>query len=142
MSVSQSYVQESAPEYKYEGDEKDEERNRPVYHELGPKDNSNFHDSIKEKDWESFEKLLKKYKGQYYKRKRIQAKEIEKDCYESHLLVVLYSTIGRKNIFSTHSTKAFCVVDLSSRHAVTLQPQQVAAGYSYSVIVEDQRPSV
>ena len=79
MSVPQSYVQESAPEYKYEGDEKDEERNRPVYHELGPKDNSKFHDSIKEKDWESFEKLLKKYKGQYYKRKRIQAKEIEKD---------------------------------------------------------------
>lgn len=62
--------------------EKGEQQNHqadPGYRELEPEDNSKFHDSIKEEDWEKLGKLIKRYKSHYYKKKRIQAKEIEKE---------------------------------------------------------------
>lgn len=61
--------------------EKGEERNLqpdPGYHELESGDNSKFHDSIKDEDWDKLTKLLSKYNWHYYKKKRIQAREIEK----------------------------------------------------------------
>ncbi|KAL3913822.1 MAG: hypothetical protein SGILL_006339 [Bacillariaceae sp.] len=37
--------------------------------------NAKFHDTIKEHDWETLEKLLKKYDSSYYKKKHLQVKE-------------------------------------------------------------------
>ena len=62
-------------------DEKDEEHDLqpdPGYHELKSGDNSKFHDTIKDEDWDKLTKLLSKYKSDYYKKKRHQAREIEK----------------------------------------------------------------
>eukprot|EP00537_Pseudo-nitzschia_pungens_P013219 CAMPEP_0172391258 /NCGR_PEP_ID=MMETSP1061-20121228/7698_1 /TAXON_ID=37318 /ORGANISM="Pseudo-nitzschia pungens, Strain cf. pungens" /LENGTH=1127 /DNA_ID=CAMNT_0013121825 /DNA_START=136 /DNA_END=3519 /DNA_ORIENTATION=- len=46
-------------------------------HELEEEDDSRYHDCIKENDWDMLKKLLKKYKGDYFKKKRMQAREKE-----------------------------------------------------------------
>lgn len=50
----------------------------PDYHELGPRDFSKFHDTIKEEDWDKLEKLIKNYKAHYFKKKRVEARDLEK----------------------------------------------------------------
>ena len=83
MDASHSHsVGDSLYGYEREETEKGEEQNpqpNPGYREIGPRDNSKFHDSIKAEDWDKLKKLLKRYKPYYYKKKRIQAREIEKE---------------------------------------------------------------
>ena len=82
MDESQSSLPESETGYGEEDQEKVEEQDvqpEPVYRQLEPGDNSKFHDTIKEEDWDKLEKLLKRYRAYYYKKKRIQAREIEKE---------------------------------------------------------------
>jgi hypothetical protein len=86
MDVSQH---SSSVEQLNGGEEEQEERQqpktRPPPRELEPEDNSKFHDCIKDENWDKLKKLLKKYKGEYYKKKRIQAKEKENEIEQLRL---------------------------------------------------------
>eukprot|EP00536_Pseudo-nitzschia_multiseries_P018082 jgi/Psemu1/264685/estExt_Genewise1Plus.C_21340001 len=50
----------------------------PDYRWLDEEGDSRFHDCIKENDWVTLKKLLKRYRADYFKKKRIQAREKEK----------------------------------------------------------------
>jgi len=78
MDVSQH---SSSTEHKngLEEQEERQQKTEPPTKEIEPGDNSKYHDCIKDEDWDKLKKLLDKYKAKFYKKKRIQAKEKEKE---------------------------------------------------------------
>ena len=78
-------------------DERQQQKTRPPPRKLEPEDNSKFHDCIKDENWDQLKKMLKKYRGDYYKKKRIQAKEKENEVEQLRLQLIEEEEKEREN---------------------------------------------